>query len=346
MGEGRPGDQGSVRKGAMRTAMVTGITGQDGAYLSRLLLRKGYQVIGVVRADRPLRTGTLDHLGITDSLEFRPCNLLDKAQVADLLGREEPDEVYNLAAQSSVGRSFKNPIETIEFNTISLLNLLESIKVQGNGTRIYQASSSEMYGLVKDLPVTEATPMHPRSPYAVSKAAAHWTAVNYRESYGLFACCGILFNHESFLREHSFFVKKVVSSAVKIEHGEQDVLRVGNLDLRRDMGYGPRYTEAMYQMMQRPQPSDYIICSGRSIGLSEIVEHVFSRLGLDHSALVQDQGLHRPADIEDIYGDSSKARRELAWDYDMDFRAVLDMLIDEEEAAWARDNGDSTGRSL
>ncbi len=314
----------------MKKALITGITGQDGAYLSRLLLRDSWEVTGVLDPGRPARLGKLKHLGTADDIAFRSCSLADKGAVRQMVREEAPDIIFNLAAQSSVGASFADPIGTIEFNVLSVVNLLEVIRAEGAGIRFYQASSSEMYGAVDRLPVTETTPMHPRSPYAVSKAAAHWTTVNYRESYDLFACCGILFNHESFLRGDNFFVKKIVIEALDVADGLRNEMRVGNLDVRRDFGYSPEYVKAMYAIATAPMPGDYLVCSGRSISLREILGHVLKRTGLSWDIVTVDKALYRPVDIADMYGNNSKACKELGWHYDMDFLNVLDILIEEE----------------
>lgn len=317
----------------MSSALITGITGQDGAYLSKTLLEKGHEVFGLIDPNRPPRLGKLERLGVCQEIQLLDCSLRDKESVNKVIKRVEPDEIYNLAAESSVGRSFIDPIGTIEFNTMSVLNVLEAIKNLSNGTRFYQASSSEMYGQVANLPVKEETPMHPRSPYAVSKAAAHWTTVNYRESYDIFACCGVLFNHESFLREPTFFVKKIIQEALDLAEGKRTRIVVGNLDVRRDFGYSPRYVEAMYAMMHSSQPDDYLVCSGRSISLREILGHVLERTGLGWDVVEIDRRLFRPTEIADMFGDNTKARTHLGWNYDLDFLTVLDHLIDEEREA-------------
>ena len=314
----------------MKKALITGVTGQDGAYLSQLLLRENWDVTGVLDPGRPARLGKLEYLGIADKIVLDTCSLTNKDAVRRMVREEAPDIIFNLAAQSSVGDSFANPIGTIEFNVASVLNLLEAIKAEGAGVRFYQASSSEMYGAVSSLPVTETTPMHPRSPYAISKAAAHWSTVNYRESYGMFTCCGILFNHESFLRDGRFFVKKVITETLDVADGLMDGIRVGNLDVRRDFGYSPEYVKAMYSIATAPTPGDYLVCSGRSISLRQILNHVLKQTGLSWDIVTVDKMLYRPADIADMYGDSTKARKELGWHYDTDFLKVLDILIEEE----------------
>jgi len=315
----------------MKTALVTGITGQDGCYLSRLLLEKNYKVIGVTRNSQSTNLKNLEYLGISDSIIIEECNLLDLSFVIRLMEKYKPDEVYNLAAQSSVGLSFAQPTATIEYNTNSVLNLLEAVRLSGNSMKFYQASSSEMYGKVTNLPVQLTTPMHPLSPYAISKASNFWTVTNFRESFGLWTCNGVLFNHESYLRPKNFFVKKVITDSLRIKHRKQDVLRVGNLDAKRDFGYAPKYAEAMWLMLQQPQAADFIICSGKSISLRSIVEHVFTTLGISTSKIVVDLTLFRPVDIADIYGENNQSRDVLGWSYDLDFKKVLDMLIEEEE---------------
>lgn len=316
----------------MKTAIITGITGQDGAYLSRFLLARDYTVVGLSRQYRDENLGRLKYLEIADQVIIKECDLLDISSITGILKQYQPDEIYNLAAQSSVGLSFSQPIGTISFNIISVLNLLEAIRIIKPGTKFYQASSSEMYGLVNDLPITENSVLHPVSPYAISKASAHWTVINYRESYNLFACCGIFFNHESYLRGNDFFVKKVITGALKIKRGEQDCLHVGNIDIKRDFGYSPKYVEAMYLMLQQDTPQDFLICSGKSLSLREIIYYVFDKLNISRDKLVVDKSLYRPHEIQNIYGDNSNAKKVLNWNYDMNFFNVLDILIDEEES--------------
>ena len=314
----------------MKTAVITGITGQDGAYLGQLLLKNGYKVIGLSQQYRDKNIANLKYLGIEEII-VEECDLLDTSSIIGILNQYQPDEIYNLAAQSSVGLSFSQPTGTINFNTMSVLNMLESIRTVKPDTRFYQASSSEMYGRVLELPITEHSVLHPLSPYAISKASAHWITVNYRESYGLFACCGILFNHESYLRRQDFFVKKVIQGALKIKAGKQSELRVGNIDVRRDFGFSPRYVEAMYLMLQQDTPQDFFICSGESVSLREIIYYIFDKLNIDRDKLVIDESFYRPNEIQDIHGDNSNAKKVLNWKYDMDFFNVLDILIDEEE---------------
>lgn len=314
----------------MKTAIITGITGQDGAYLSKLLLEKGYRVVGLTRKYNSASFDKIAYLGIKDDILIEECDLLDISALIQIISKYKPDEIYNLAAQSSVSLSFKEPISTIQFNTISVLNLLEAIRTVDKNIKFYQASSSEMYGKVENLPVTEQTVIHPLSPYAVSKAAAHWTVVNYRESYNLFACCGVLFNHDSYLRNKDFFIKKIIQEAIKIKQNAQDVIKIGNIDVKRDFGYAPEYVKAIWLMLQQTEPEDYIICSGKSISLREILYYVFDKLELDKDKIIIDNNLYRPIDIKDIYGDSCKAKNKLNWDYDLNFFNVLDKIIKEE----------------
>ncbi len=315
----------------MKTAIITGITGQDGAYLSKLLLEKGYKVIGTTRSYNYPNIKNLSYLAIKDKVILEECDLLDLSSIIKTIDKYKPDEIYNLAAQSSVSLSFEQPIETVRFNLISVLNLMESIKIVNKNIKFYQASTSEMFGKAKNLPVTENTAMHPLSPYAISKASGHWTVANYRESHGLFACCGILFNHESYFRSNNFFVKKVITESLNIRFGKQETLKVGNIDIKRDFGYAPKYVTAMWLIMQQEKADDFIVCSGKSIFLREIIYYVFDRLKIDRDRLVIDPSLYRPAEIEDIYGDNSKAKRILGWEYNMTFFDVLDILIEEEK---------------
>ena len=318
----------------MKRAIITGITGQDGAYLAKLLLEKGQEVIGVVRNRTSPNIKNLSFLGIREKVQLVEGDLTQKRFVDDLLINYLPDEVYNLAAQSSVGESFRRPIETVQFNTISVLNFLECIREinrsNGKNIRFYQASSSEMYGVANTQPITLASTIHPLSPYAISKAAAHWSTINYREAYEIFAVCGILFNHESFLRRENFFIKKLLRESLQILKGQRGELRVGNIDIKRDFGYGPKYVEAMWLMLQQKEPKDYLVCSGTSVSLRSVVEHVFERLKIPLTALVVDPNLYRPTEIEDIFGDNSATKKELGWSYEMSFFDALDLLIEEE----------------
>ncbi len=318
-----------------KTSIITGISGQDGAYLSQLLLRQGYRIIGLTRSYNKENLSKLDFLGILDEVEIVEANLEDLTQIIRIFKQYKPSEVYNLAAQSSVSLSFQQPIGTVRFNIISTLNLLEAIRVTNETIKLYQASSSEMFGHVKNLPITERHALHPLSPYAISKATAHWTTVNYRESYGMWVGSGVLFNHESFLRSPNFFVKKVLRSAIAIQKGQLEVLEVGNIDIRRDFGHAPDYVEAMWLMLQQDEPEDYIICSGTSITLRSIIEHVFDLLDISHDRLVINPEYYRPTDIADIYGDNSKAKKNLNWNYNRSFFDVLTELLEQESRYWS-----------
>jgi len=314
-----------------KSALITGITGQDGAYLTRLLLDNGYKVTGLVRSLSGASFQQLEYLGIRKRVEIEECDLTDLSQVIKILTRVKPTEIYNLAAQSSVGLSFQQPIGTIQFNINSVVNILEAMRLLDIQSKFYQASTSEMFGTIEQLPITEDSKLHPLSPYAISKVAAHHITINYRESYNLFTCCGILFNHESYLRGENFFVKKVIRSAINILHGEQKLLELGNLNIKRDFGWSEKYVEAMWLMLQQENPEDYVIASGRSVWLKDVVDYVFDKLKIDRSKIKVNTQLLRPTDIEDIYGSSEKARQKLNWHYDMDFFTVLDKLIEEEQ---------------
>jgi len=314
----------------MKTALITGVTGQDGAYLSRLLIEKGYKVIGTVRSYRCFKQFNFEYLNIQNNVTIEELDLTDMANVIRLIMKYKPDEIYNLAAQSSVGLSYEQPIGTFSFNTVSVNNLLETIRLYCPTVRFYQASSGEMYGNVKNLPVTLDTPMHPVSPYGISKMAAFFMVTTYRESYGIHASNGVLFNHESFLRSDNFFVKKVIKESLLIKKGLRKCLKLGNIDIKRDFGYAPIYVKAMWKMLQMDSPDDYIISSGESVFLRSIVEYVFSKLGLDKNLILTDEKLFRPNEIIDIYGDNTKARKKLRWSHNYKFYDVLDILIDEE----------------
>ncbi len=312
----------------MATALITGITGQDGAYLSRLLLDKGYEVVGLVRDSAVPNTSRLQALGADRDVRLMPVNLMDLSNLTRAIGQARPDEIYNLASQSSVGLSFAQPIGTVELNVLSTLNLLESVRLLALAPRIYQASSSEMYGRVDDLPISEGTAMHPMSPYAASKAAAHWLTINYRESYGMYCCCGILFNHESALRGSQFVSYKIITSALAIAGGSRERLRLGNLSVRRDWGYAPDYVNAIWLMLQQEYPEDYVVASGKSHSLEEFTERVFAAVGLDWREHVDlDPDLHRPADIPDSFGDAAKARDVLGWSYSLSFPELIERLV-------------------
>ncbi|MBT5030930.1 MAG: GDP-mannose 4,6-dehydratase [Proteobacteria bacterium] len=313
-----------------KTAVITGVTGQDGAYLSALLLSKGYRVVGLIRPESRINGAGLVKLGIEDDVEYRECELTDVEQLSLCLQRYTPDEVYNLAALSSVSGSFRSPVETIQFNVNSTLSLLEAIRKSNAQIRLYHASSSEMFGKVDVLPIVENTIVHPLSPYAISKASCHWAVINYREAFDIYSSCGILFNHESYLRSADFFVKKVIVDSIAISRGELSDLQVGNIDIKRDFGWAKEYVKAMWLILQQEAPDDYVICSGHSISLRSIIEHVFNRLNIALDKIQVNSDYFRPTEILDNYGDKQKAVEILGWKYDMNFYEVLDILIEEE----------------
>ena len=317
----------------MRKALITGITGQDGAYLTKFLLDKGYKVVGVTRDASGSKIRNLQYLGIDHLVTLIEANLLDLSNVIRMIEKSEPDELYNLTAQSSVGLSFDQPIGTLEFNIISVANLLEAIRIVRPKTRFYQASSSEMFGNVREekLPVRESLIFHPVSPYGISKASAHWISVNYREAYGLFAICGVLFNHESALRGKNFVTKKILNTAVRISNGLANDLTLGNLKVSRDWGYAPEYVKAMWLMLQQEKSDDFIVCSGEVHTLEEFAREVFKKLNLEFDRFVKiDENLYRPLELEIIYGDNSKAKELLGWQYDMSFAQLIDTLVNDE----------------
>jgi len=317
----------------MKTAIITGITGQDGAYLSKLLLEKDYKVVGITRNLQSGSLNGLSFLGVENDVELVEANVFDLSNIIRLLEKYKPEELYNLAAQSSVGLSFEQPIGTLEYNIISVANILEAVRIINRDIKFYQSSSSEMYGNVdkNTLPIDENFIIHPASPYAISKAAAHWISVNYREAYKLFISSGILFNHESVLRRQNFVTKKIISSALKIKKNELDVLKVGNTSIMRDWGYAPEYIKVMWQMLNVNTPGDYIICTGEAHTLQEFIDKVFIQLNLDPKKHVQfDEKLYRPVELEIIYGNPQKAESELKWNYTMSFDELIQKLIEDE----------------
>ncbi len=313
-----------------KVALITGITGQDGAYLAEYLLKKNYKIIGMIRDDGTPNFNGLNYLGIKDDVELKKSNLTDLVNCKKIIQENRPTEIYHLAAQSSVSYSFRHPNETIVFNIKSVLNLLEAIRFDNHAIKFYQASSSEMFGKASSLPISRDTTLHPLSPYAISKATGHWLVSQYRESYGLFASSGILFNHESYLRSESFFVKKVILSAIRIKKGSQQNLTVGNIDIKRDFGYAKEYVKAIWLILQMEYPGDYQVCSGTSVSLREIIYYVFDHFGLDRNLIIQDPELFRPSEIEDMFGDNTEIKTKTGWKYDLTFFDVLDILIEEE----------------
>jgi len=318
----------------MNRAIIIGISGQDGSYLAKLLLEKGYEVIGITRDALSFKSINLSYLGIAKDIELIELYNPDRARILKILKKVKPTEVYNLAAQSSVGYSFQDPFSTLDYNISSVLYWLDCIKVYDRGIKFYHASSSEMFGNVRpiDLPLKESLIFRPASPYGISKAAAHWLAVNYRETHGIFSSCGILFNHESPLRGENYVVKKIINTAVNIKLGQtKGPLKLGNVQIKRDWGYAPDYVQAMWLIMQYKEPSDFLICSGNVWSLEDLVNYVFKKVRLDVEEYVSyDQSLLRASDLEIIYGDNTKAREALGWKYDLTNEGLVDKLIDEE----------------
>jgi len=321
----------SLNTGTDKTAVITGVTGQDGCYLTKLLLSKGYRVVGLIDPVRNSNLSGLKYVEALSNIELIQCDLLSFTDVQRVLLQTEPDEVYHLASQSSVAESFKSPAVTMHVNTRPVINLLESIRTVAKETRFYHASSSEMYGNVDQLPISEKTLFRPVSPYAVSKVAGHQTVSCYRESYGLFAVSGILFNHESILRRENFFTQKLIHEATKIADGEKEAIQFGNLEVKRDFGFAPKYVEAMWLMLQQDDPYDFLICSGQSVTLRQLVEHVFGRLNIDTDRIQIDPNLFRPSDIPDIYGSNEMAKEKLGWDYDLTAFDVMDLILNESQ---------------
>ena len=320
----------------MKTALIIGITGQDGPYLSKLLLEKGYSVIGITRNILEPNYRNLAYLGIEGQVELIEITNTEPERINRVLKKYKPDEIYNLAAQSSVGQSFIDPFTTVSYNILSVLYWLDGIKKLELSTRFYQASSSEMFGNVPkyDLPVKESLIFKPASPYGISKAAAHWLTINYREANNIFSSCGILFNHESALRGPNYVVKKIINAAVKIKMGiNNEPIKVGNISIKRDWGYAPKYVEAMFKILQHNQADDFLICSGNVMSLSELIDMVMLNLGLDRDKYIKiDPQLFRPVDLEEIYGDNSKAKSLLGWDYNMSNQDLINQLIKDEES--------------
>lgn len=313
----------------MKTALITGITGQDGSYLAEFLLEKGYKVYGMYRRRSVENFDRIQHL--LDSIELIPGDLHDQNSLVNILAEVRPQEVYNLAAQSFVPTSFQQPILTGEVNALGVTRLLEAIRVIDKSIRFYQASTSEMFGHAKEVPQNENTPFYPRSPYGVAKVYAHWITVNYRESYGMFNCSGILFNHESPRRGLEFVTRKIAHGAARIKLGLANELRLGNLDAKRDWGYAGDYVKAMWLMLQQDKPDDYVIATGETHSVREFVELAFEYLDLDWRDYVKiDQRFIRPAEVDILVGDASKARKILGWTPTVTFKELVHLMVDAE----------------
>jgi GDPmannose 4,6-dehydratase len=312
-----------------RCALITGITGQDGSYLAELLLDKGYEVYGMVRRASATNYWRIEHM--LDRIHLRPADLLDQLSLIRLIDEVRPQELYNLAAMSFVPASWDQPMLTGEFNAQGVTRVLEAVRQVDPTIRIYQASSSEMFGKVREVPQTELTPFYPRSPYGVSKVFAHYITVNYRESYNLFAVSGILFNHESPRRGLEFVTRKVTDAAARIKLGLASEVRLGNLDAQRDWGFAGDYVRAMWMMLQQAQPDDYVIATGESHSVRELVEVAFGHLGLNWQSYVKlDPRFLRPAEVDHLIGDSQKARTILGWKPELDFKALVRMMVDAD----------------
>jgi GDPmannose 4,6-dehydratase len=310
-------------------ALITGITGQDGSYLAELLLEKGYEVHGMVRRSSTESFERIEHLA--DRIRLHQADLLDQSSLVNLLREVRPQELYNLAAQSFVPTSWVQPSLTGEFTALGVTRMLDAVRLVDPGIRFYQASSSEMYGRVREMPQNEATPFYPRSPYAVAKAYGHWITVNYRESYGLFAVSGILFNHESPRRGREFVTRRITEAVARIKLGLQDELTLGNLDARRDWGYAPEYVDAMWRMLQAPEAADYVVGTGVHHSVRQCVDFAFEHVGLDPADFVRiDPALLRPAEVDTLLADPTKAREQLGWSSRTSFRDLVRIMVEAD----------------
>jgi len=314
----------------MQSALITGITGQDGSYLAEFLLEKGYRVYGLQRRSSTITTVRVEHL-LKEGVELISGDLIDENSLIRALEATKAEEVYNLGAQSFVPASWDQPILTGEITALGVTRMLEAIRIVNPKIRFYQASSSEMFGKVQESPQTEKTPFYPRSPYGVAKVYGHWITVNYRESYGLFAVSGILFNHESPRRGLEFVTRKVTNGVARIKAGKQKELRLGNLDAKRDWGFAGDYVRAMWMMLQQDKPDDYVIASGETHPVREMCEVAFGHVGLDYrDYVVQDKKYFRPAEVHILTGDAGKARRVLGWKPEVDFKGLIEMMVDTD----------------
>jgi GDPmannose 4,6-dehydratase len=323
----------------MKKALITGISGQDGAYLAQLLLNKGYAVSGVLSHGHEHSLQRLKLLGIASKVQLFTCRLTDIGHVQKLLSQVRPKEIYNLAAISSVGLSFEKPDQTMHYNCLSVIALLEAVRRLGIDSKVYQASSSEMFGNLQHLPACEESLLNPISPYAISKVAGHLLVKNYRSAYKIFCCSGILFNHESVLRPVNFVTKKILSTAVRISKGSREKLILGNITIKRDWGYAPEYVRGMWLMLQQPKPDDYVIASGETHSLQEFVQLTFKNLGLRWKEHIQiDKALYRPSDIAVTKGNAAKARKAMGWKYEITFSDLITTLV-KEEVQYQRSHG-------
>lgn len=312
-----------------KSALITGITGQDGSYLAEFLLEKGYKVFGMVRRSS---TENFERIAqIRDKVTLIQADLLDQMSLIAAISESQPDEIYNLAAQSFVPTSWTKPVLTAQFTALGVTRMLEAMRHTKSDARFYQASSSEMFGKVAEVPQTENTPFHPRSPYGVAKVYGHFITVNYRESYDLYACSGILFNHESPRRGYEFVTRKVTDAVARIKLGVADEIRMGTLDAKRDWGYAEDYVRMMWMMLQQDEPDDYVICSGETHSVEELVQIAFDHVGLDWKQYVKiDQRFVRPAEVDLLIGDASKAKEKLGWEPKVSFSEMINMMIEND----------------
>jgi GDPmannose 4,6-dehydratase len=322
-------------RAGVKKALITGITGQDGSYLAEFLLDKGYEVHGVVRRSSTEGGERIDHL--VDRVHLHQADLLDQSSLAAAITASDPDEIYNLAAQSFVPTSWSQPVLTAEFTGVAVTRMLEAMRAVKPSARYYQASSSEMYGRVREVPQNEETPFYPRSPYGVAKVYGHYITVNYRESYDLFAVSGILFNHESPRRGLEFVTQKVANGVARIKLGVDSELRLGNLDAKRDWGFAGDYVRAMWMMLQQDEPDDYVIATGETHTVREFVDVAFGHVGLDpDDHVVIDPAFIRPAEVDLLIGDPAKAKAKLGWEPTVDFAGLVEMMVDAEVARLSR----------
>lgn len=341
----------------MKRALITGITGQDGAYLSRLLLEKGYEVYGAFRRTSDLHLNRLKYLGVHEKIQYLPLELLEFNNLYKAIQKVQPDEIYNLGAQSFVALSFEEPIFTLDVTGLGPLRVLEAIRAINPRIKFYQASSSEMFGRVQTVPQDEKTPFYPRSPYAIAKLSAHWITVNYRESYGLFACSGILFNHESPLRGLEFVTRKITYALARIQHGLQERIALGNLNARRDWGYAPEFVEAIWLMLQQPQPDDFVVATGETHTIREFIELAFQCVGIDIDwtgkevnekgvdrktgkvLIAVDPEFFRPAEVDLLIGKPQKAREVLGWKPRIKFSDLVRIMVEADLKRVDGENG-------
>ncbi|MFN2186583.1 MAG: GDP-mannose 4,6-dehydratase [Anaerolineae bacterium] len=312
-----------------KTALITGITGQDGSYLAEFLLEKGYKVVGMIRRSSTVTFGRIEH--VQDRLTLVHGDLLDQTSLIDIMREYQPDEIYNLAAQSFVPVSWKQPVLTGEFTALGVTRMLEAMRSIVPEARFYQASSSEMFGKVREVPQSEQTPFYPRSPYGVAKVYGHWITINYRESYDLFACSGILFNHESPRRGLEFVTRKVTHGVAQIKLGLAQDLHLGNLDSRRDWGFAGDYVKAMWLMLQQDLPDDYVVGMGETHSVRELCKVAFDRVGLDWERyVVSDPAFYRPAEVDLLVSDPAKAKKKLGWEAKVSFEELIQMMVDAD----------------